>query len=256
MPVLTGIDVLGIQRYIFASNLLRDVLAASWTVERITGVDFLEETGADRQAILLAAGGNAVLEFHSMEEARRWTSRYARALYDEAPGLEVAVVHRPYREGALAEAFQQLQEDLAREKLSRYPDASQLGLSVTARCAVTGSPATGSEAGEPLSRQILALRRKQDEARKRWRRFLPQAPVTWLESCEPTSDDLRALALKALATRHRGLLQNRGGHLRIILDGDAAQTRALAGGREVKQWTHPPRSSIFRIGWRRARPRS
>jgi len=35
MPVLTGIDLLGIQDYIFASNRLRDVLAASWMVEYV-----------------------------------------------------------------------------------------------------------------------------------------------------------------------------------------------------------------------------
>lgn len=33
MAVVTGIDVLGIQRYVFASNRLRDVLAASWMVD-------------------------------------------------------------------------------------------------------------------------------------------------------------------------------------------------------------------------------
>ncbi len=35
MPVVTGIDVLGIQRYVFASNRLRDVLAASWMVDHV-----------------------------------------------------------------------------------------------------------------------------------------------------------------------------------------------------------------------------
>ncbi len=176
MPVLTGIDVLGIQRYIFVSNRLRDALAASWTVERVTGKDFLKGHGVRPAAILLAAGGNAVLEFASEDEAKRWTSHYTRALYEEAPGLEVAVAHRPYEKGGLARALETLQAHLARVKLARRPTAAQLGLSVTAPCAITGLPAAGSESGEPLSRQILALRRKQGKARERWRRFLPLAP--------------------------------------------------------------------------------
>ncbi len=57
------------------------------------------------------------------------------------------------------------------------------------------------------------------------------APLHWLNGYTPTSQDLRVLALCALAARHGGLLRNRGrGHIRITLDGDLAATRRLAGG--------------------------
>lgn len=56
------------------------------------------------------------------------------------------------------------------------------------------------------------------------------APLSWL--AEPSSADLRCLALAALATRHAGLGRNRGrGHVCITLDGDLAQTRKLAEGK-------------------------
>jgi hypothetical protein len=54
------------------------------------------------------------------------------------------------------------------------------------------------------------------------------APLTFLR--EPTPEELRCLALCALATRHGGLARNRGrGVLRCLLDGDRAGTLARAG---------------------------
>ena len=63
-----------------------------------------------------------------------------------------------------------------------------------------------------------------------------QSQLTWLEGYRPGNDDLRVLALVALATRHGGLARNRGrGHLRITLDGDRSRTCVLAAGEEVRQ---------------------
>lgn len=63
------------------------------------------------------------------------------------------------------------------------------------------------------------------------REFVFEAPLTWLNGYQPGADDLRVLALCALATRHGGLLRNRGrGHLRVTLDGNLDTTRAFAGG--------------------------
>lgn len=54
------------------------------------------------------------------------------------------------------------------------------------------------------------------------------APLTWLEP--PTVEHVRLLALCALGVRHGGLGRNRGrGLLRLAIDGDAEQTRNLAG---------------------------
>lgn len=58
------------------------------------------------------------------------------------------------------------------------------------------------------------------------------APLVWLNDYAPTADDLRVLALCALATRHGGLLRNRGrGHIRVTLNGDLELTRKLAEGK-------------------------
>ena len=61
------------------------------------------------------------------------------------------------------------------------------------------------------------------------RGFVFEARLAWLCGSQPTADDLRLLALCALATRHGGLLRNRGrGHIRMALAGDIEATRKLA----------------------------
>lgn len=179
MPVLTGIDVLGIQRYVFASNRLRDVLAASWMVDHVVKreADSLLQWGMTDNRVLLAAGGNAILEFPSVEGARMWVRRYTRWLQDEAPGLEVLVEHRPYDGRSLAWGLKALAVDLTRAKLERRPSTPQLGLSVTAACSVTGLPATSLDRHDyvPISSHIERLRRDdvQTRAKERWDGYLP-----------------------------------------------------------------------------------
>jgi len=61
------------------------------------------------------------------------------------------------------------------------------------------------------------------------RGFVFEAGLCWLASYQPTADDVRLLALCALATRHGGLLRNRGrGHVRMTLDGDVEATQKCA----------------------------
>ena len=58
-----------------------------------------------------------------------------------------------------------------------------------------------------------------------------ESELFWLEEYEPSADDLRVLAMCALATRHGGLLRNRGrGHLTLTLNGDPDLTKKLAEG--------------------------
>jgi hypothetical protein len=115
------------------------------------------------------------VEFENLADARDWTRQYTRWLHDEAPGLEVVVAHRPYDGRPLAWALKALAIDLARAKLERRPTTPQLGLGVTAACSVTGLPATAVDQGEFVSARIAALRKHSQQARTRWKRFLPES---------------------------------------------------------------------------------
>ncbi|MFO7899605.1 MAG: alcohol dehydrogenase catalytic domain-containing protein, partial [Planctomycetota bacterium] len=102
-----------------------------------TGLACLRKRGRFVQAGMLAAGGNAIIEFATVEHARSWAARYSRWLHETAPGLDVVVVHRPYEQRPLAWALRALQIDVARAKQERVPGVAQLGLSVTASCSIT-----------------------------------------------------------------------------------------------------------------------
>ncbi|WP_129675888.1 hypothetical protein [Candidatus Chloroploca sp. Khr17] len=179
MAVLTGIDLLGIQRYVFASNRLKDVLAASWMVDHVVSKANLIEHGITEDRIILAGGGNAILAFEDVSAARTWTTRYTRWLLDSAPGLEIVVAHQPYDSQKLAWALKALAINLARAKLERRPSAPQLGLSVTESCVLTELPAItiikdqGDDQGERVSARIAKQREHLQDAKSRWQQFLP-----------------------------------------------------------------------------------
>ena len=183
MPVLTAIDVLGVQRFIFSSNRLRDAVAGSYLVHWSTSRDGALEGLVPKEKILLAGGGNAIVEFDSAEKARKFAAYYSRSLYDNAYGLEAAIAHQSFEPGGLAQALQNIQTELARQKVERVPAAPLLGLSVTASCQETGQPATGfdtdtkfdtdtNEPPVPLSRDVLNRRGVKEEANAHWSEYL------------------------------------------------------------------------------------
>ena len=184
------------QGYIFASNRLRDVVAASWLTGHVTSRSSLARWGRAKDDVLLAAGGNAIVEFKTRSEARQWTARYTRWVQDTAPGLETAIAHREYDSGRLAWALKALAIDLAGAKVARRPSVPQLGLSVTATCAITGLPATARDqvdGGALLSPVVQKLRAHVKDAGEQWRKYVPttlaQAP-RW-EAAFPLELDLR-----------------------------------------------------------------
>ncbi len=181
MPVLTGIDIIGIQGYVFASNRLRDVISASWLVHWATANDgALAEVGTgEEMEVILAGGGNAILKLEDEASAYRFAACYSRLIYDEAPGLELVVAHYPYKYGHLAEAIGELQKALSVAKLERKPSIPQLGISVTASCQVSGLPASGLDPQDkrtPLSRMVLRWRDEhvRIKTRRRWEAYLPE----------------------------------------------------------------------------------
>jgi len=181
VPVLVALDVMGIQRFVFASNRLRDVVGASQLVEEAVSRDGWIGELAPAGSVLTASGGNAQLRFPDPDTARSFTARYSRRVVEFGAGLQVAVAHRPYSEGALAAALLAVQVDLHRSKGATRPSMPLLGLGVTAVCPDTGRPAVDVRRDPdgrlvPQSALALAARdwKRSDRARKRWRAFLPR----------------------------------------------------------------------------------
>jgi len=170
VPVLTGVDVLAVQRFVFASNRLRDVAAASWLLEQVTRGDVVghaQEAGGDA---LTAAGAVAVLRFADRAAAARFATSYTRHLLEKLPEADVALVHREYPDGALARALLAVQVDLARAKTEFLPSVPLRGLAVTAACRDTGLPAVAvlpdpEQAAVPLAAVPAEGRRLRNEVR-------------------------------------------------------------------------------------------
>jgi hypothetical protein len=177
VPTLTAVDVLGIQRFVFASRRLRSVVGASWLVKQATekGPDSaLAELNAEDKAVL-CAGGNLVLLFENRDEARRFAAEYSRWILDHTPGLEVVIEHRDFAPGEFAAALRRLFGDLDSAKAERSPSAPLLGLSVTAVCRETGLPAsTTGRDGAPVSTMIANSDRDDviENATTRWKELL------------------------------------------------------------------------------------
>jgi hypothetical protein len=176
MEVLTFVDVLRVQDFVFATNRLRDVVAGSELVEEASGEEVITKLKG-KGDLTFAAGGNALLRFESDMDARSFAARYSRWLIENAPGLEVEVVHIPFENGGWREAFTEAQKRMMLAKLSRWPSAPVLGLSVTAECAESRVVATHRwrrperPNEQPISAAV-AMRRLRQPAHARWRRIL------------------------------------------------------------------------------------
>ncbi len=172
MPVLTLIDTLALQGFIFATPRLKDAVGGSALIKQFE--EWVPEI-CGQGAVVVSAGGNAILSFDKLEDAKHAMTSLSRKLHDDAPGLGLATIHHEYSPGGLAMALLRSQKRLQRAKLSRQPSVPLLGISVTESCRETRFPATHigreDENAVPLSRMVKV--RRQPGLADMWRDFLP-----------------------------------------------------------------------------------
>lgn len=189
--ILTVLDTVSIQPYIFATNRLQEMTGASELVELATqewvyqALEHLwpdrhnvnRETGEidERRAIedpsqslqaelVYAGGGNTLLIFRDEAAAKAFTASLSTRVLKEAPGLQLAAAHLPFdwSEDLGSRVIELIETRLSARKLA--PPAAQplAGLSVSAPCASTGRPAAAQRAVRPggppqrISREIAA----------------------------------------------------------------------------------------------------
>lgn len=140
MAVLTIIDVCSIQKFIFSSNRLQDIVAASQTVEWAVSKenDVLRKHSSK---IIRAAGGSALLEFSNENEAKKFAAEYSRMIFDLNPNMEIAISHLNFEKGNLAKAIKQIYQKLEKNKAVRTAQTALPGLGVTVSCVHSGMPA-------------------------------------------------------------------------------------------------------------------
>ena len=177
MSTLLALDLGQVQAHVFRSNRLRDVIAGSLQASRALDRKALTEGGAGEDEIVVAAGGNALLELRgpdSADRARAVARHVTRRLLVEAPGL-TAVAHLvpdfPEADGSNAwtdrlDQLQWAQRELARRKREGPLSVPGADLGIVQACAETGAaasfllPGDEGEAGQlvPVSRAVRRRR--------------------------------------------------------------------------------------------------
>lgn len=217
---LTVLDTTGIQDYIFGSNRLSENIGASHLVELATHAwvqaalpaphnldrqgdilaDFALENHADNRAeVVYRGGGNVVILFRTIEDARQMVAHLSQRLLLDAPGMEIAVAHQPFDWateplGGADGVYNRMMRHLAQSKQQQRISAPLLGQGVSLACRATGLPAVGYDRQEPTTPRPVAApvlakiaEQTRQQARDRLKQFLPP------EAQEPRytlSDDL------------------------------------------------------------------
>lgn len=176
-PALAGIDVHGIQRYVFRGSRLREITGGSHLVDEATaewpyaaakalGLTRHETDGSlspDTWQPLRTAGGKVRARFHDVSTARRWCEMVTESMTDRAPGLHFAsaIVSE---DGDPATTYHRLHQRLEEKRDRTGQDGRFMGFPFTAPCRTTGDAASGygAKRNERLSEEMLS---KQKSAR-------------------------------------------------------------------------------------------
>ncbi|GAA4952312.1 hypothetical protein GCM10023224_41310 [Streptomonospora halophila] len=154
--VLVGVDLAGIQRFIYEGRRLLDAIGRATLVADLTDTagrhvaPLLAEVPQEHRAVLRDAGGALYVDFtdpdRAAEHARAFTGRYTRRLRDISDRLTPVTAHVPYggpgRPADRAEALRLLPPALQSARALPAPGhLPAQGLGVTASCDITGRPA-------------------------------------------------------------------------------------------------------------------
>lgn len=138
MSVAAIIDVMSIQKYIYASNKLKENLGASYIVSRIFK-DFGSGDENFKRAFDKAyeGGGNALLIFDDAESAAESLKNFSLYVIDNYPGLDISIgLNHDFKDDP--ESISKLYLDLKKTKNSFIPITNIPSHGFTAECPRTG----------------------------------------------------------------------------------------------------------------------
>lgn len=200
---LTALDTVGIQKYLFSTNNLRQNAGSSYLVELATrqwvqealpephNVNNLDDLASpinlkrtiedDQLAaeLIYAGGGNAVILFADREKAHRFTQHLTKRVMLEAPGLQLVITHQDGFDwekcslGGPDGWINKVMVALDQEKARQSAAMPTLGLGITATCVFTGLPAVAYDKdNRPVSSEAEAKELYETFARDRLRRLI------------------------------------------------------------------------------------
>jgi hypothetical protein len=197
---LIAVEIPSIQRYVFSSDVLRELVGGSQLVRDVTETWPAElcaelnrapssPPSSPQAEVLLSGGGRQLVLLNANQdllEAKTFVGALSERIAVEAPGLPVIVSIQPLdwgSPGALSLAVKAADECLRRKKLTHGPANGLGSLPVSVRCTSTGDAAAGtvtdrrSEPPRPVSGPVLAKHLAVKRANDRLRRILDRPPA-------------------------------------------------------------------------------
>jgi len=194
---LTVVDTSGIQNYVFGTNNLKQIVGASylvdcathaWAIEAIpcthnvnTKNEKIEDKRIEKKEVeaevVYAGGGNTVILFSDLADAKEFTRQLSRKVLLEAPGLNIVVVHHEFdwdtqTLGGAQGMVQAAMSSLAERKANPPPNLPYTGLGVTVECPFTGKPAVEIVDNVPYSAEALAKLKAEPKAFDRMKNLI------------------------------------------------------------------------------------
>ncbi|MEY9212772.1 hypothetical protein NI17_004035 [Thermobifida halotolerans] len=186
--VVVGVDLRGIQAYVYSGQRVLDAVGRAAQVESFTRTDGPDGVGdllgEEVRAVLRDAGGALSVDFAEQAAAREFVARYTRRLRDRADDLVPVVAFVPYGPGEEApdfvSAYRSLPDRLRRARARHSAaHAPARGYGITAVCSVSGRPAEVVDrsrdvgtGGERVSADVARARRVGREWHRRLNRRL------------------------------------------------------------------------------------
>lgn len=213
--VLFGLDVHAIQKYLFATSKLREIVGASqivsdftasWVREELQGLGFRPDddstTGptSGRYLPVRIGGGTVRIVLPSAAEAAKLAERLMQRAIERAPGLcyDMAWVSFDPSSDSLTDRSSELIRLLNDRRMRPRGGGGFVGFPFTAPCRLTQDPAAGygEDGNERLCEASLAKRLAQREGRGDWLEYVAHHAV--VRGCgdpeEPFEVELSQLA--------------------------------------------------------------
>lgn len=130
-------DTTSIQKYIFGSNKLKENLGASHIVKNIYK-DLIEDGSTE---VAFEGGGNVLLYFRSLDEAKSFVKNWTIKNLEKFPGLTVACAIEPEFDSEPSKfqnSLKKLFTLLAADKAQNIPMTRVRGHGITSECPLTG----------------------------------------------------------------------------------------------------------------------
>lgn len=199
--ILLAVDTVGIQKYIFNSNRLRENIGASYLVASITGhwafdavQAAVKKIGGNHNVIsndgelndatidqattiaevLYSGGGNFVVLFRNIDAEKVFTATLSRRALKEAPGLRLIIHSVPFIWGqdVFRDKLKQLFREMKEKRGTLQNVMPMAGLGVTVMCRSTALPAVGmagktsDDDQRPASAEVLSKLHVADNANR------------------------------------------------------------------------------------------